>query len=75
MKYRKFTKKELEWVKEFEKVMKKAPKTLFMFVAGGVLIGTKDENNERYIRPSGSMDNGGNWINITTKMEVDGGDW
>lgn len=75
MKYRQFTEEEEKWIREFKKTMGKAPETLFMFIAGGVLIGVKDENNERYLKYDGSMDNEQPWIHVKTKMEVDGGDW
>ncbi len=72
--YREFTKTETKWLNSFKRVMEKAPSTLFMFVGGDVLIGTKDENNERYI-DGGSMDSNANWESVPTDMEVDGGDW
>lgn len=75
MDYREFSEEETKWLKSFKRIMKKAPDTLFLFVSGGVLIGTKDENNERYIAESGGMDNDANWENVPTNMEVDGGDW
>ena len=74
-KYRELTEKEQKWISEFSKIMAKAPNTLFMFVAGGVLIGQKDENNERYLKNGCSMDNEQPWITVKTKMEVDGGEW
>lgn len=74
MDYRKLTEKEEKWIKSFERVMGKAPDTLFMFVgAGAVLIIPKDENNDRYM-VGGGMD-GTPAIHIPTKMECDGGDW
>lgn len=75
MEYREFTNEEIRWINSFKRVMGEAPRTLFMFVAGGVLIGTLDEKNERYIEKSGGMDSKANWISVPTKMEVDGGDW
>lgn len=72
--YRKFTAKESTWIKEFEKVMKKAPNTLFLFVGSGISVFTKDENNERYMNGD-SVDSQANHVGITTKMEYDGGDY
>ena len=76
MKYREFTEKELKWIKSFEKVMKEAPETLFMFVGGSyyVNIFSKDESNCRYMNGS-SVDSNAPLISIETKMEVDGGDF
>jgi len=75
MDYREFTEEETKWLNSFQRVMKRAPETLFMFVAGGILVGTLDENNERYLAEVNAMDSKANWVSVPTKMEVDGGDW
>ena len=73
--YRKFTEQEERWVRSFEQVMKRAPGSLFMFVAAGaVTVMTKDENNDRYM-VNGGMDQKGPTALISTPMECDGGDW
>ena len=74
-KYRDFTELELKWINSFERVMKKAPNTLFLFAAGGINILTLDKNGNRYIGENRSMDQMGPLITIETKMQVDGGDW
>ena len=71
--YIEFTTKEKAWLKEFDKVMRKAPDTLFMFVGEGVVVYAKDENNERYMSEYGGMDSNATGFSIQTKMECDGG--
>lgn len=74
--YREFTEEEKKWIKSFQRVMKKAPTTLFMFVgSGSVVVYSKDENNERYMTESGSVDGYATNEIIRTKMICDGGDW
>jgi len=74
MKYRDFTNKEKEWIERFEKIMKSAPNTLFMFVGSGCTIYTKDENRHRYMCGT-SVDGKAPNVSITSPMEMDGGDW
>lgn len=74
--YRDFTESELKWIKSLQRVMKKAPRGLFMFVGDSVTILPMDENRERYITDSRGMDNcDGKGIHISTPMVTDGGDW
>lgn len=74
IKYREFTEDELKWIKSFQRVMKKAPETIFMFVGTGVTIYPLDENNNRYMTEFGGVDGYANGIGIDTPMENDGGD-
>ena len=75
MKYRNFTEKELKWLKSFDKVMKKAPGTLFMFVGNGIAIYAKDENNNRYMTGMGGVDcSATQWVTVTD-IDNDGGDY
>lgn len=74
-KYREFTQDELKWIRSLERVMKKVPDTLFMFIAGGIFIFCKDEYNERYITESGSMDADASCQTIFSEIEMDGGDF
>jgi len=74
MKYRDFTNKEKEWIKKFEKIMKSAPNTLFMFVGSGCTIYTKNENGHRYMNGT-SIDEKAPSIDIISPIEMDGGDW
>lgn len=73
MEYREFSKKDEAWLDEFEKVMKKAPRNLFLFVGSGSLV----VYSER--RMDGSNGDGVNpnvpSRHINTKMICDGGDW
>lgn len=71
--YREFTSKEKTWLKEFEKVMKKAPDTLFLFAGEGVTVYAKNDNNERYMSDSDGVDSYATSVIISTKMECDGG--
>lgn len=77
-KYREFTETEEKWLKSFQRVMKKAPDTLFMFVGQGVTVYALDENQDRYmVHRSGSLavdDYATNCI-ILTKIDFDGGDY
>lgn len=73
--YRKFTPDELKWIRSLERVMKKAPNTLFIFIAGGMFIFCKDEFNERYMTESGSMDADAPCQTISSEIEMDGGDF
>jgi len=73
--YREFTDKELKWLRSFERIMKKAPDTLFMFVGAGFTIYAKDENNNRYMADNGAVDCLANSLSIATEMECDGGDY
>jgi hypothetical protein len=78
MEYREFTKEEEKWIRSLERVMKKAPNTLFMFCGGSygsMYIMTKDENNQRYLAPGGAMDSKTTLTEISCGCEVDGGDW
>lgn len=78
MEYRRITEEEKKWVKKFEKVMKLAPSTLFMFVGGSyghVWIIPKDEKNERYLDRERMDPNHPDMICIFTNMDCDGGDW
>ena len=74
MEYREFTDSELKWIRSFERVMKKAPKSLFMFVGAGINIHPLDYDNNRYMKGD-SVDNLSPIIGITTPMNCDGGDY
>ena len=75
--YREFTEKENKWLNSFKKIMKKAPKTLFMFVGPSITVYAKDENNNRYMsridNKSVDSDATAEWID--TNMDFDGGDY
>lgn len=74
--YRDFTEKELKWIKSLQRLMKKAPSSLFMFVGDGITILPLDEHGERYLTEFGGMDScDNNEISIQTPMDYDGGDW
>ena len=75
MKYRKYTEEELKWINSFKRVMKKAPSTLFLFVGAGVTVFPKDEHNDRYMTEFGGVDGEADGIDISTKMDCDGGDY
>lgn len=76
MEYRDFTDQEIKWIKSLERVMKKAPDTLFMFIgAGSMIIHPLKENGNRYITDTGAMDGNAPGEYIPTKMVMDGGDW
>ena len=77
MEYREFTKEEISWAKELQKVINKAPSTLFLFMSGGLKVIPLDENNDRYVVSGGSMDANAPMIHILNKnnMDMDGGDW
>jgi hypothetical protein len=72
--YREFTEKEKKWLNSFQRVMKKAPNTLFMFVGPSVTIYTKDENNNRYM-DAHSVDGFATSEQIFTDIDYDGGDY
>lgn len=75
MKYREFTKKEEAWIKDFQKLMIKAPDTLLMFVGSGtLLLYPLDQNGNRYMEGY-SVDGYCTNHQIKTKLECDGGDW
>jgi len=69
-KYRKFTKAELKWIRSLERVMKKAPENLFMFIAGGMMI-----YSDRYMSETGGVDDKAPSISIITSINMDGGDY
>lgn len=73
--YRDFTTKENKWITRFEKVMKNAPDTLFMFVGAGIVIYPKKNNNERYMTEYGNVDDNAKNRGIFTLIEFDGGDY
>lgn len=75
MPYRDFTEKELRWIKGFEKVMKVAPNSLFMFVGSGVTIYALDENGQRYMKENLSVDSDATNAAIITNIDYDGGDY
>jgi hypothetical protein len=74
MGYRDFSKKDIKWIIKFQKVMKTAPKELFMFVGGSGSITIYSER-----RMDGSNGTGVNQEvpnhSISTPMDCDGGDW
>ncbi len=78
MEYRDYSKEELAWIKSLERVMAKAPNTLFMFVGGSngtMVIYPKNEDNERYMNAEGAVDGNAPSTHISSKCEMDGGDW
>lgn len=74
-KYREFTKAEKKWIERLQRVMNKAPENLFMFIGGGMIIYTKEKNNERYMNEAGSVDQNAPSRGILTHMDMDGGDY
>ena len=70
MEYREFTEPELKWIRSFDRVMAKAPGSLFMFVGSGFTI-----YPGRYMTDSGSVDPYAPSICVQTELEYDGGDW
>jgi hypothetical protein len=75
MNCREFTEDELKWLKSLNRVMKKAPDTLFMFVGAGQVIYPKDENNNRYQSDIGGVLGCDEYFMVDTPMEMDGGDY
>jgi hypothetical protein len=75
MEYRDFTEEELKWIKSFERVMKKAPSSLLMFVGTGIYIHPLKENGERYIGSFGEIDGQAPSVLVQTPMDADGGDY
>ena len=76
MEYREFTQEERKWIRSFEKIMKKAPSSLFLFIASGEpIIFPKDEYGSRYVSQNKSMDNCAPSVFIRTNMDCDGGDF
>jgi hypothetical protein len=74
--YRDFTEEELKWIKSFQRVMKKAPKSLFLFAGDGLLVVyTRSEESKRYMTEYGGVDGYAPNKHIPTQMDVDGGDW
>lgn len=75
--YRKFSKREETWLKKLDQLMRKAPKTIFMFVGGsrGLEFYTKDENNHRYMTERNSVDGFATNFSISPPFECDGGDY
>jgi len=70
-KHREFTKREEEWIKDFGKVMRKAPRSLFMFVGSGDVVVYAG----RVMNEHKSVDQYNTNRVIKTNMECDGGDW
>lgn len=68
MKYRQFTKKELDWIAELERIMKKAPGNLFIFAGAG----TMTVYPERYMNHIGSVDGNAHSTTIRCNCEIDG---
>ena len=76
MKYREFSNKELVWIRKFERLMKHAPESIFMFVgSGSVVIYATDESGKIYMKPTGGVDDDADSISVSTPMLCDGGDW
>jgi hypothetical protein len=79
MEYREFTEEELIWIKSFQRIMKKAPNTLFMFVGGSqgtCYIYPKKPDGDRYMTGrGGGVDSNAPSIDVVSPMEMDGGDW
>lgn len=71
--YREFTEEEMKWIKSFERIMKKAPTSLFLFVGPGIVIHAK-ENGQRPMN-GGVVDTISTSYDISTPMEFDGGDY
>ena len=73
--YRQFTDQELQWIRSFERVMKKAPDSLFLFVGVDIAVYSKDENNQRYVTSAGAIDDNAPNVTILSSIEYDGGDY
>lgn len=73
--YRDFTSKEEKWIKDFEKVMAKAPDSLFMFVGSGSVVIYPLTKEGRYMSYHGGVDPYATSVTVSTKMDCDGGDW
>lgn len=73
MEHREFSKKDEAWISEFEKVMRKAPRNLFLFVGSGSVVVYSERKMD------GSDGTGVNpdvpSRHIRTNMICDGGDW
>ena len=56
--------------------MAKAPNTLFYFNGSGShVIYAKDENNNRYLRDGGFVDDKADACSVSSDIDSDGGDW
>ena len=76
MEYREFSEEEEKWIRSFQRVMKKAPSSLFFFIASGTpIVFTTDENGNRYVSSNKSMDQDAPSVLIITDMDCDGGDF
>lgn len=76
--YRDFTESELKWIKSLQRVMDKAPNTLFLFVGGSygdAWVMPMDNNNQRYMNDRGYVDGEAPRKDIPSPMAMDGGDW
>jgi hypothetical protein len=71
MKYKDFTPKDLKWIDEFQKVMKKAPPYLFIFVGSKNMV----VYPQRYMTDIGGVDGNAPNRSVIANCEVDGGDW
>lgn len=72
--YREFTEEELKWIKSFQRVMQKAPSSLFLFCEDiNVFIIAMDANNRPIMTERGAYDSEASRISIKTPMYHDGG--
>lgn len=69
-----FSESDLKWIKRFKKVMKDAPKELFLFCGSGSLVLYPKRKMKKSACGEDVVDNMCG-INIITKMDCDGGDW
>lgn len=71
MGYRDFTQEEIRWINKFKRVMKGAPKNLFMFVGSGSV----SIYSERVMADRGGVNQDVPSEEILTPMVCDGGDF
>ena len=80
--YREFTEAEEKWLRSLQRVMKKAPETLFMFIGSGSMViyplkddGSRYMTGDRGDDNTGGVDGDFTSMSIINQMECDGGDW
>lgn len=71
----KLTRKEKAWIKELQKVMKKAPQTLWLFNTGSMHVLRLGEDGRPVFKNNHSVDQDYVVANIDHTIPSDGGDW
>lgn len=69
------TKEEKKWIAELQKVMQKAPESLWLFNTGTMHVLKLDEKGKQVFRRDHSVDQAYVVASINHKIASDGGDW